>query len=323
MRTVKVEDAVGTILCHDLTQIIKGEAKGPRFRKGHIIQKEDIPILLSMGKENLYILEQASDEYHEDEAAVHLAEICKGPNTFSGSISEGKISIFASCRGLLKVDITRLNKINAITNIMIATKYNNTPVEKNNILAGTRVIPLIVKKSIIEEAQNIAREHKLISVLPYKGQKAGIVTTGNEVYYGRIKDTFSDVIRDKMKLYDIGEMGHLYSTDNRSEIVKNIETLLQQGAEIIFCSGGMSVDPDDNTPGAIERVATEVITYGAPVLPGAMFMLAYYKDIPIVGLPGCVMFSQKTVFDCVLPRIAAGEKLAKQDIVELGNGGLL
>lgn len=323
MKTIRVEDAVGSVLCHDLTQIIAGETKGPRFRKGHIIQEEDIPVLLTMGKEHLYVFEKGIDEYHENEAAECLAELCKGENIFSGNIVEGKISIFAKTRGLLKVDIHRLNAINSITNIMIATKLNNSPVEKNNVLAGTRVIPLIVKKSIIEEAKAIADGHKLLRVLPYQGHKAGIVTTGNEVYYGRIQDTFSDVIRGKMKSYDMVEMGHSYSRDTLSEISDKIQTLIEQGAEIVFCSGGMSVDPDDNTPGAIKEVATEVISYGAPVLPGAMFMLAYYQNVPIIGLPGCVMFSKKTVFDLVLPRIAAGERLTKTDIVALGNGGLL
>ncbi|MDO5714986.1 MAG: molybdopterin-binding protein [Tissierellia bacterium] len=323
MKIIKVEDAVGTVLCHDMTQIIKDGFKGPRFRKGHVIKQEDIPVLLDMGKDHIYVFECGDDQYHENDAALHLAEICKGNNTFSGDIVEGKISIFSQCDGVLKIDIDLLNKINGITDIMIATKYNNTPVKKNNIIAGTRVIPLVVAKSTIERAEKTAGSKKIIQVLPYKGLRAGIVTTGNEVYYGRIKDQFTDVIRNKIKAFEITEIGHRYSKDPLEEIEVHIKELIDEGANIIFCSGGMSVDPDDNTPGAIKAVATDIVTYGAPVLPGAMFMLAYYNDIPIIGLPGCVMFSKQTVFDLVLPRLAAGEKVTKQEIVALGNGGLL
>lgn len=323
MKTVKTEDAVGHVLCHDLTQIIKGVSKGPRFKKGHIVQPEDIEVLLSMGKENLFIYEYNENTYHENEAAEHLANICSGENINKSGLAEGKINLTAACDGLLKIDIELLNLINDIESIMIATKYNNTPVKRGEPVGGTRIIPLVIEKSVIEKCEEIAGNKKIINIVPYKPLKVGIVTTGNEIYYGKIKDTFTDVIREKMEKFNFEEVGHRYSTDDMESISKNIMELIGEGAEFIMCTGGMSVDPDDNTPGAIGEVSNKVVSYGAPVLPGAMFMLAYRDDVPIVGLPGCVMYSGKTVFDLILPRLAAGEEIVKRDIVSLGNGGFL
>ncbi|RVU54124.1 molybdopterin-binding protein [Anaerosphaera multitolerans] len=323
MKTIRTEDAVGHVLYHDLTQIIKGVSKGPKFKKGHIIQTEDIETLLSMGKEQLYVYEYNENTYHENEAAEHLAEICRGENIRQSGVSEGKINLTAACDGLLKVNVELLNRINDVDKVMIATKYSNSPVKKGEAIGGTRIIPLVIDKSVIEKCEKIAGKEKLLSVMPYKKMKVGIVTTGNEVYYGRIEDTFTDVVREKMSHFNFEEIGHRYSTDDMSSIAKHIVDLIGEGADFIMCTGGMSVDPDDNTPGAIREVASKVVSYGAPVLPGAMFMLAYKGNIPIVGLPGCVMYCGKTVFDILLPRLAAGEEIEKWDIVSLGNGGFL
>ena len=158
---------------------------------------------------------------------------------------------------------------------------------------------------------------------PFVHKKVGIVTTGNEVYHGRIEDKFTPVLKGKLAEYDTEIIGHRISDDNPERVTGYIMELLELGADMILCTGGMSVDPDDRTPLAIRNTGADVVTYGAPVLPGAMFMLAYYKkQIPIIGLPGCVMYAKRTVFDLVLPRVMADEILVKDDLDQLGEGGL-
>lgn len=323
MKKIKTINAVGQVLCHDITRIIKDVVKDTPFRKGHIVREEDIPILLSLGKEHLYIWEKKEGMLHENEAAKILFDICKNDNMKGTEIKEGKIELIAECDGLFRVDVERLDSINNLDEIIIATRHTNYAVKKGDKLAGTRVIPLIIEKSKLKEAQKIAGDTPILELLPYKNMKAGVVTTGSEVYHGRIKDTFTPVIINKLKEYGIEVCWHKVVDDDDEMIVDAIRKIKANGADMILCTGGMSVDPDDLTPGAIKKSGAEIITYGAPVLPGAMFLLGYFKDgTPIMGLPGCVMYAKATVFDLVLPRIAAGVKVNKNDIVKMGHGGL-
>ncbi len=324
MKLVKTEDAVGQVLCHDITQIIKGVTKDAVFRKGHIITEEDIPVLLSVGKENIYIWENNENMLHENDAALILYDICKGGNMGPSEIKEGKIELIAECDGVLKVDSEKLNRINALGEMMIASRHGNFPVKKGDKIAGTRVIPLIIEKEKMERAKEAGAGGPIFTILPYQKKKVGIVTTGSEVYKGRIKDTFTPVILDKLSEFDTTLVGHEICSDDHEMITKAIEKLIGIGADFILCTGGMSVDPDDRTPLAIKNTGADIITYGAPVLPGAMFLLSYYGDgkIPVIGLPGCVMYAKRTIFDLVLPRLMAGEVLSKGDIDRLGEGGL-
>ena len=323
MKLIRTEDAVGQVLCHDLTQIIKGVSKGPRFRKGHIVAEEDIPVLLSMGKDQLYVWEKGDTVYHENEAAEILCQVSMGENMTPSEVKEGKIELTAACDGLFTVDVERLDAVNEIDQIMIATRHTNTPVKKGDKLLGTRVIPLVIKKEKMELVRKTAGEKPLCRLLPYRMKKAGIVTTGNEVFYGRIQDTFTPVVKNKLEQYGIQAEDHLTVGDEKEKITAAIRELKARGCELIIATGGMSVDPDDQTPGAIKESGAEVVTYGAPVLPGAMFCLAYFSDgTPVMGLPGCVMYAKTTIFDLVLPRIAAGVRISRKDITRLGNGGL-
>ena len=323
MKLIRTEDAVGQVLCHDLTQIIKGVSKGPRFRKGHIVAEEDIPVLLSMGKDQLYVWEKDDTVYHENEAAEILCQVSMGENMTPSEVKEGKIELTAACDGLFTVDVERLDAVNEIDQIMIATRHTNTPVKKGDKLLGTRVIPLVIKKGKMELVRKTAGEKPLCRLLPYRMKKAGIVTTGNEVFYGRIQDTFTPVVKNKLEQYGIQAEDHLTVGDEKEKITAAIRELKARGCELIIATGGMSVDPDDQTPGAIKESGAEVVTYGAPVLPGAMFCLAYFSDgTPVMGLPGCVMYAKTTIFDLVLPRIAAGVRISRKDITRLGNGGL-
>lgn len=326
MKLINTTEAVGHVLCQDITQIIRGVTKDAVFRKGHIVTEEDIPVLLSVGKDHLYVWEKQEGMLHENEAADILCSICKNEHMSSSPVKEGKIELFADSDGLFKVDVERLNKINALGEIMIATRHSNFEVKKGDKLAGTRIIPLVIDKEKMDKAVALAGDKPLLKLLPFEHKKAGIVITGNEVFYGRIQDAFGPVIREKLSHYDVEILGQTIESDNAELIVKDIKGYIDNGANLIVCTGGMSVDPDDTTPTAIRSTGAQIITYGVPVLPGAMFLLAYYKTqssyIPIMGLPGCVMYNRRSIFDLMLPRIMAGEILSPDNLSVLGNGGL-
>ena len=323
MRLIRTEDAVGHVLCHDLTQIIPGAVKGPRFRKGHIVTKEDIPVLLSMGKDNLYVWEKDDTMYHENEAAQILCDVCQNEHMKASEVKEGKIELSAECAGVFQVDVERLDAVNDIDQVMIAVRHTNSPVKKGDKLLGTRVIPLVIKKEKMELVKERAGATPLCRLVPYRLKTAGIVTTGNEVFYGRIQDTFTPVVEKKLQVYGIEVKEHQIVGDKKEDIVAAIREMKEKGVDLIIATGGMSVDPDDQTPGAIREAGTEVVTYGAPVLPGAMLCLAYFPDgTPVMGLPGCVMYAKATIFDLLLPRVAAGIPISRKDITTLGHGGL-
>lgn len=323
MKSIRVEDAVGTILAHDLTKIVPGEFKGAAFKKGHVIQQEDIEELKKMGKNNINVLEMEQDDIHEDDAAARIAEAAAGEGIYLEGPSEGKISFKAAKRGLLKINLEALEAINEIDMVIISTLHSNTIVNKDKNVAGTRIIPLFIDKYSIEAVEEICdRLGKVISIRELACLKSGIIVTGTEVYEGRIKDKFGPVLVKKLSDYGCTMTELAYVPDSRERIEAVIEGQIKDGAQVILVSGGMSVDADDVTPSAIRAVSDYVVTYGSPVLPGAMFMLGYKRGIPIVGIPACGMFHRITVFDLVFPRLLAGEILTRKDITKLGHGGL-
>ncbi|MEA4903102.1 molybdopterin-binding protein [Desulfitobacterium sp.] len=324
MEKIRVEDAVGAVLMHDMTQIIPGVSKGPRFRKGHIIQEEDIPVLLSMGKEHIYVWNQVPGLIHENEAAERLAKAVAGPGLAFSETKEGKVNLIAEYDGLLYASEEGILALNSLEYVVLATLHNFRPVKKGDKIAGTRVVPLMVEEKVITDAERIAQEFSepILQVRPLRSYKIGVVTTGSEVYHGRIKDKFGPVLRTKAEKLGSVIIGQSFADDDVSMIQEKIREHIHQGAEMIFVTGGMSVDPDDLTPTAIRGMGADLVTYGAPVLPGAMFLLAYLDGIPVMGLPGCVMYSRTTVFDLVVTRILAGERLTRQDIAKYGHGGL-
>ena len=323
MKLIRTEEAVGHVLCHDLTQIIKDQYKDARFRKGHVVTEEDIPVLLSMGKEHLYVWEMTPGMVHENDAAERLLTLCENDHMTRSEVKEGKIELKAACDGLFRVNSQRLMAVNSVEDIMIATRHGNTAVRKGSKLAGMRVIPLIIEEEKLRAAERAAGDAPLLELLPYVKKTAAIVATGSEVKKGLIQDTFTPVVKDKLAAYGIETVSVAYSGDGVEHVAAAIADARKTGAEMIVCTGGMSVDPDDNTPGGIKASGARIVTYGAPVLPGAMFLLGYYDDGTVVmGLPGCVMYAGATIFDLVLPRVAAGVKVTRADIVALGEGGL-
>ena len=324
MKLMKTTEAVGQMLCHDITQIIPGKVKGPVFRKGHIITEEDIPVLLSVGKDHVYIWENNENMLHENDAAEILYDLCRNENMHPSEIKEGKIEAIADIDGLFKIDREKLLAINSLGEMMIATRHGDFAVKKGDKLAGMRVIPLIIEKEKMERAKAAAPGGKIFSVMPFVHKKVGIVTTGNEVYLGRIQDQFTPALEKKLAEFDTEIIGHEVCSDDHEMITAAILKLIDAGADLVLCTGGMSVDPDDRTPLAIKNTGTRIVSYGSPVLPGAMFLVSYYgeKNIPILGLPGCVMYAKRTVFDLALPRIMANDILKKEDLDRYGEGGL-
>lgn len=323
-QTLRVEDAVNKILCHDMSRIVRGEYKGPAFKKGHLIKATDIPDLLKMGKEKIFILELEPGEVHEDEAGVRLGAAGAGNEVVWTGPSESRVNLYAKSDGLLKVNVSLLEAINDLPDVIFSTLPNNTVVKEGDMLAGTKVIPLVVPEETIKTVEDLCRQagSPVIEVVPFKSYKIGIIITGSEVYKQRINDAFGPVLNEKL-----GTMGQEilrieYAPDDCELISKKITRMVADGAGMVILTGGMSVDPDDVTPKAIRLSGAQVEKYGAAALPGAMFMLAYMDEVPIMGVPACGMFFKITVLDLVLPRLLAGERVTRKDIVALAHGGL-
>lgn len=323
-KQLSVDQAVGMVLPHDITEIVKDKFKGCAFRKGHVIRPEDVEHLRRLGKEHIYVLELRENEIHENDAALIMAEALAGTGAeYSDEVKEGKVSIRAAQDGLLKINKEALFRFNLLGEVMCATLHTNTPVRKGEQIAAVRLIPLVGERKLVMEAAASAKAgEKIVRVLPLAHVQAGLVITGSEVYYGRIEDKFEQVLRHK-----IGELGSSvvrvgFAPDDAAMIAAEIRHCLEAGAELIITSGGMSVDPDDVTRKGIKDAGAEDIVYGTPVLPGAMFLVGRINHVPVVGLPACGMFHSITVFDLVLPRILVGERLGRADFADMGHGGL-
>jgi len=331
VKTIPVTKAVGLVLAHDITEIRRDEFKGRAFKKGHMIKAEDICHLQRLGKENLFVLDIADDEMHEDDAAYALAAALMGEGLAMGSEpKEGKINIIADRDGLLRVNKDALLEFNMLGEVMCAALHGNTVVKKGQVVAGTRAIPLVVKRSIIEKAMQISeRSEKILRVKTIRKPKTGVVITGNEIYYGRVKDAFAPIIEKKINSFGGEIVGTYYAPDDTEYIEQRLKELIYAGADLLITTGGMSVDPDDVTRFAIRKLGVLDIAYGSAVLPGAMFLIAYIEQtsrhdspIPILGIPACGMYHKTTILDLVLPRVLTGEMIGRKELAELGHGGL-
>ncbi len=354
MVTIPVEDAVGSVLAHDVTEIRKDEFKGTAFRKGHVIRSEDVCHLQRLGKEHVFVLTVGPDEMHEDDAAYALARALMGEGVaIKGEPREGKITLIAERDGLLTVDKDALLAFNMLGEVMCATLHTNTVVSKGQEVAGTRAIPLVVKKAVVEEAVRIAKHGQesgvrgqgVIEVKELRKPHAGVVITGSEVYHGRVKDAFAPIIRSKIEAYGGEIVGVFYAPDDAQMIEARLGELLAAGADLLITTGGMSVDPDDVTRFAIRNLGATDLSYGSAVLPGAMVLVGYVEQgqgsgvrgqekqglapcpmphdpVPILGIPACGMYHATTVLDLILPRVLAGERIGRRELAELGHGGL-
>ena len=322
LKVIPVEEAVGLPLAHDITEIIPGKHKGPAFRRGHIIRPDDVSKLLDVGKANIYVMELEKDELHEEDAALRLAKAAAGENLKLTDPSEGRINLVAAISGLLKVDVELLYRFNSLGDLMLATLPGDRFVQKGTVVAGTRTIPVLVKESLVQQAEALCKDRPIVRLLPMPAKHVRLVVTGSEVFTGRIKDGFGPIVNKKVR--DLGSSVDSVelSPDDPDVIADHIRNAKQAGADVILVSGGMSVDPDDKTPEGIRRSGARVETHGFPVLPGSMFLLAYLGDTPVMGLSGCVLHDPFTAFDALLPRLLAGEKITRADIMAMGHGGL-
>ena len=322
LKVIPVEQAIGLPLAHDITEIVPGKHKGPAFRRGHIVRQEDISKLLDVGKRNLYVMELERDELHEEEAARRLAKAAAGENLQLTDPSEGRINLVAKISGLLKVDSDLLFRFNSLGDLMLATLPGDRYVKEGTVVAGTRTIPVIVKEELVRRAEALCREKAIVTVLAMPAKRVHLVVTGSEVITGRIKDGFGPVVTKKVTELGSALESVKLAPDDPDVIAGDIKAAKQAGADVILVSGGMSVDPDDKTPEGIRRSGAVVETHGFPVLPGSMFLMAYLGDTPVMGLSGCVLHDPFTAFDALLPRLLAGEKITRAEIMAMGHGGL-
>lgn len=323
MKKIKVEDAVGQALCHDITGIYENGVKGARFKRGHVLTQEDIPLMLDIGKSHVFVWEPEADEVHEDDCALAITQAICGPNMSYSEPSEGKIQIRSDIGGLFTVNGEALKQINSVEDFTIACIPNHTKVTKGAPLAGARIVPLVTKRKNVEDTVRIAREHApVFSVLPYKPMKCGVIITGSEVYYGRIQDRFAPVMTEKLESFGAEILGIVKCPDELERIKQAIGDFLKQDADLIFLTGGMSVDPDDLTPTAIRETGARLVTQGVPMQPGNMLTMAYLNQTMLIGVPGASMHFPVTSLDIFLPRIFAGLPITKEEIAGLGEGGL-
>jgi molybdenum cofactor synthesis domain-containing protein len=323
LRKVHVNDAIGMVLGHDVTKVIPGEFKGPVFRRGHVIKKEDLQELMSIGKEHIYIIDLEKGEIHEEEAAIRIANAIGGNGVEFSKPKEGRVNLIAKVDGLLKVNVALLKEINTLEEILAATLHNNTFCRTGMVVAGTKIVPLYTTDTKLSEIEELCREKgKVIEVKPLSKKQVGVVITGNEVYKGIIKDKFGEVIRRKCEALGSTIGYQIIVPDEIEKIAQAIKEAINKDSDIVIVCGGLSIDPDDVTVEGVTQSGAQVISYGAPVMPGAMFLYALLGDTPILGAPAAVCYFPSTILDLMLPRVLCGERLNREDIVELGHGGL-
>ena len=321
MRKVKVEEAVGLTLCHDLTEMRDG-FKGPAFRRGYVITEADIPHMLDIGKRTVFVWEENAGEIHEEDAALRMAAMAPVDGAHYTAPSEGKVLLLADREGMFRVDTDLLREINSIGDITISTLPDHYPARPGMRLASMRIVPLVTKEEQIIRAEALCQGRRLLNLLPYQPRKTGIIITGSEIYHGRIKDKFEAVARKKLAAYPGEVIGAAVCDDDLDMLVNTARDFLARGADFLIFSGGMSVDPDDLTPSAIRRLGCEVVTHGVPSQPGNMTLMAYLGDVPVMGVPGAAISLPTTIFDVMLPQVFAGVKFTHEELIGLGDGGL-
>ncbi len=321
MKKINVQDAIGMELCHDITEMNDG-FKGVAFKRGHIIREEDIDHMLRIGKQHIFVWEENAGEIHEDDCARRMAAMAPVEVAHYTEPAEGKVLLFADVRGMFRVNTQLLKKIDSIGDITICTLPDHYPVEVGARLASMRIVPLVTKEEQIIEAEQLCAKEPLLRLLPYQHKKIGVIITGSEVYHGRIKDKFEPVVRAKMRQYPSEIVGITICDDDLDMIVNAAKQHLESGADFLIFTGGMSVDPDDLTPTAVRQLGADIITHGVPSQPGNMTLVAYLGDVPILGVPGAAIKLPTTIFDVLLPQVFAGEKITKEELINLADGGL-
>ena len=321
MKKVLIENAVGMTLCHDVTAIYDG-FKGALFKRGHVITEEDIPRLLDIGKHSIYVWEENAGEVHEEDCALRMAAMAPTENAHYSGPSEGKMTLFADCDGLFRVDAALLKEVNAVPDVTVTALPDHYPVKAGARIASMRIIPLVTKEENIAKAEALCKGKTLFRLLPYRKMRAGVIITGSEVYSGRIKDKFEAVARAKLGAYPCEIIGAAICDDDLSMITDAAKRFLDAGADLLVFHGGMSVDPDDVTPTAIRALGAEVVTYGVPAQPGNMSLVAYLNGVTVLGVPSSAISNRTSMFDVLLPQVFSGERFSREELLNLGAGSL-
>jgi len=310
-----------------MTEVIPGKSKGTRFRKGHVIRAEDIPVLLNMGKDQIYVWEKQPGFLHEEEGAERLRLLCMGTHLKAAPVREGKIELFAETQGLLKLNSQKIVALNSIGGLAVITLAGNRGVQEGEKIASLKIVPLLIEEKKLNRAGEILGGEKPINIIPYKHKKAGLVVTGNEIFHKRIPDTGSEILQKKIEAFPAECVEKAILPDDPGQITAKIIDMIERGIDLVICSGGMSVDPDDRTPLAIKNSGARIVSYGVPVTPGVMMLLSYYEknglSVPVIGAPACVFYEHTTALDVLLPRFMADDPVSREDLALLGEGGLI
>jgi formylmethanofuran dehydrogenase subunit E len=326
LSAVPLQEALGRHLLHDMTQIVPQESKGPVFKKDQVITVGDLCRLQQMGRQHLYIAEKnpvGPEWVHENDAAIAFAGAMAGEGViFDTPPREGKINLKASRDGLFSVNEERLQVFNLIPGVMCACRHNNTVVSEGRMLAGTRAIPLYLPRSDFHKAMAILADGPLFEVLPLKPARVGVLVTGTEVFLGLVEDCFIPIIRNKVEKFGCEVIKSLIVPDDRRAISNGVQELLAAGVDLLVTTAGLSVDPDDVTRQGLADAGATDLLYGAPILPGAMTLLARINAVRVIGVPACALYFKRTSFDLILPRLLAGLELRRRDLARLGHGAL-
>lgn len=324
MKRMKVEDAVGKPLAHDVIQYGPGTKK-VLYRRGHVISSENLEDLKDSGNYRVYVNEGKGETgVHEEEAAMRMARAAAGENIAIKDPSKGRVRLAAEAPGLLKVNTDAITEVDLLKDFVIATKRKDTGVKTDEEVASVKIFPLAIEEARLKKVEKILEENKpVIKVIPPQIEKIAVLITGNEIYSGRIDDAFESALKKKLKPYNLTINRTEILPDDKEKIMEMILECKDEGFELILTTGGMAIDAGDMTPEAIEETGAKILPRGTPVFPGNMTMVAYLDGVPILGLPACVIPDQRTSFDFLLPRVLANEELTKRDIAELGHGGLL
>lgn len=325
LKAIPTEEAVGKRLIHDMTRIIPGKEKGPLFRKGQVVSAGDICRLQKMGRQKVYVEDDNSDQsgwIHEDEAAVAFAAGIAGPGvSFCEPPREGKVKFEAKHDGLLWVDHERLGAFNRVEGVMCATRKSYTVINKKESLAASRAIPLFLPERDFQTALSLLADGPLLKVLPIRTAKVGILVTGNEIFRGLIKDSFIPIIRSKVEHYGCEVVESIITPDDRDEISAGVRKLLDAGIDFLVTTAGLSVDPDDVTMQGLMDAGCQDVVYGAPILPGAMTLIAKIGEVQVIGVPACGLYHTVTSFDLLVPRLLAGLNITRDNLAPIGHGG--
>lgn len=316
-------DAVSVTQPIDLSRVVVTQdvlLGSVQWRKGRRLTPADVDVLESLDH-SVHAVVLADDDVHEDEAGGRLAEAVSGPGLRISTPKFSRYNLFATAKGLTRIDAERLDAINRVPGMAVFTLMNRLPVVPETMVAGVKVTPVAVPESALREAEAIAVGDPIVQVTPFQPLRVGIINTERREW--KVREKFEESVRHKIGWFGGSVLGFGNISPEPEAIASEIERFAAQGAGLVLAAGGSMIDPLDPTLVALDQAGAHLVRYGAPADPGSMFWLAYRGEMPIFNLASCSMFSRTTVADIVLPWIMTGERLTSDTLASLGLGGLL